>query len=238
MLIGKDYPKLEFELFGLNLVEPNAFIGDLIIFLVALYFYFKIRKGKSSNFSSFLNNWQLFYHWFGISFLCGGFGHMLFNYTGVIGKAPSWLIGMLAPYFIEQAMFSIYPNVNQRKRLKQISRVKLIIFIVLEIFVLSYYNIEHAPELGLILPTLCSTIGLFFSLGIFGIFYQKRIHPSFKYLWYSMIILIISGLPQVLKINFSQYFDRNDVSHVFLILSMIIYYQTIKHHRSYKLTNS
>ena len=30
MLIGKDFDKIEFSFFGLNLLEPNAFIGDSI----------------------------------------------------------------------------------------------------------------------------------------------------------------------------------------------------------------
>lgn len=233
MLIGKDYPKIEFELFGLDLVEPNALIGDLVIFLVALYYYLKIGKKRSSSTNLFLKNWKLFYLWFGISFLCGGFGHALFNYTGVLGKSPSWFIGMLAPYFIEQATFSIYPNVSSRKFWKQLSLIKLVLFIFLEIIVLSIFNIDHAPELGLILPTVCSTIGLVFCLGVLGAFYQKRIHSSFKYMWISVIILALSVVPQVFKINFHPYFDRNDVSHVFLIIGLVLYYQAIKRHKEF-----
>lgn len=231
MLIGQDYPKIEFELFGLNLTEPNAFIGDLLIFLVALYYYFKINKHQSGAGDPFLKNWKLFYLWFGISFLCGGFGHLLFNYTGILGKTPSWFIGMLAPYFIEQATFSIYPHVKSRKLLKQLSLGKLIVFIVLEAVILSVFTIEHAPELGLILPTVCSTIGLLFCLGILGVFYQKRIHDSFKYMWLSVIVLVLSVIPQLMKINFHQYFDRNDVSHILLIFSLVLYFQTIQRYK-------
>lgn len=231
MLIGTDYPKIEFELFGLDLVEPNAFIGDLLIFLIALLYYFKINKTKLSGSDPFLNNWKLFYLWFGISFFCGGLGHVFFNYTGVLGKTPSWFLGMLAPYFIEQAMFSIYPTIGKRKFLKQLSLIKLIVFVILEIIVLSVYNIGHAPEIGLILPTVCSTVGLLFCLGVLGVFYQKRIHPSFKYLWYSVIVLILSVIPQIFKINIHPYWDRNDISHVLLIVSLVLYYQTIKRYK-------
>jgi hypothetical protein len=227
MLVGKDYPKIELELFGLDLVEPNAFIGDTIILIVALVFYNKIKK-QQENDSLFLKNWKLFYLWFGISFFCGGLGHLLYNYTGLIGKTPSWILGMVASFFIEQAMFSIYPKVEKRKTLKQISWIKLIVFVVLEIVVLTTFDLSQAPEKGLILPTLCSTIGLLFCLGVLGVYYQKRIHSSFRFLWYSVFILIASAIPQSLKINFHQYFDRNDISHVFLIIGLILYYQTIK----------
>lgn len=228
MLTGKDYPKIEFEVFGLDLVEPNAFIGDVIIFATALYFYVKLKKTENSGTDDFLKNWKRFYLWFGISFLCGGFGHLLYNYTGVVGKTPSWLLGLLTPYFIEQAMLSIYPNAIKRKLFKQISFLKLVVFAVLEIIVLATFNISEVPEKGLILPTISTTLGLFLCLGVLGVYYQKAIHNSFKYLWIAAVILILSGIPQALKINFHQYFDRNDVSHVFLLIGLVLYYQTIK----------
>lgn len=231
MLIGKDYPKIEFELFGLDLVEPNAFIGDSIIFLVALYYYFRIQKMERMQPSDFLKNWRLFYLWFGLSFLCGGFGHVFYNYTGVLGKTPSWFLGMLAPYFIEQAMISIYPNEGKRKLFKQLSLAKLLVIAVLEILVLSLLDISGAPEKGLVLPTLSSTIGLFICLGILGVYYQKQIHESFKYLWMCMILLILSGIPQTIKFNPHQYWDRNDISHVFLLLALVLYFQTIKRYQ-------
>ena len=33
MLIGRDFDKIEFSSLGLDLLEPNAFIGDNIILL-------------------------------------------------------------------------------------------------------------------------------------------------------------------------------------------------------------
>lgn len=233
MLIGTDYPKIEFELFGLHLVEPNAFIGDAIIFLVALYFYFKIQKLETIQPSAFLKNWRKFYLWFGFSFLAGGFGHLLYNYTGVPGKIPSWLIGMFAPFFIEQAMISIYPKIEKRTLFSKISLIKLVVFLIAESIVLLTVDISDAPEKGLILPTISSTVGLLICLGVLGFFYQKHIHPSFIFLWMSMFILILSAIPQALKINPSQYFDRNDISHIFLLTGLVLYNQTIRNYRKF-----
>ena len=44
MLIGKDFNKIEFSFLGLELLEPNAFIGDLIILITALFLVSKLRK--------------------------------------------------------------------------------------------------------------------------------------------------------------------------------------------------
>ena len=44
MLIGEDFDKIQFSFFGLDLVEPNAFIGDCFILAIALFLAFKTRK--------------------------------------------------------------------------------------------------------------------------------------------------------------------------------------------------
>jgi hypothetical protein len=61
-----------------------------------------------------------------------------------------------------------------------------------------------------------------------GYYYQKTISPSFKYLWISALVLIPTAIIQSKKINIHQWFDRNDVSHILLIVSLFLYYKAIK----------
>jgi len=56
VLIGKDFDKIEISLFGFDLVEPNAFIGDSIILIVALLLASKTKKLSDS--SQFFENWR------------------------------------------------------------------------------------------------------------------------------------------------------------------------------------
>ena len=49
MHIGKDFDKIEISLFGFDLVEPNAFIGDSIILIVALLLASKTKKISNSS---------------------------------------------------------------------------------------------------------------------------------------------------------------------------------------------
>ena len=44
MLIGVEYDKIEFQLFGLDLLEPNGVFGDIIIFALSIFFAYKIKK--------------------------------------------------------------------------------------------------------------------------------------------------------------------------------------------------
>lgn len=233
MLIGVDYPKVEFELFGLELVEPNGFIGDVLIFILALYYFFKMKKLEGYDTNVFLKNWRSFYLWFGLSFLVGGFGHLFYKYLEIAGKTPSWYLALLAPYFIEQAMLSIYPKVEKRAIFMRISLIKLLVFVVLETILLLTLDISSAPEKGMHLVTISTTLGLVLCLGVLGSCYQKRIHLSFRYMWIAMFVLLFTAIPQLIKFNPHQYWDRNDLSHTLLLVTLVLYYQTIKNEKNF-----
>jgi hypothetical protein len=226
MLIGEDFSKIEFSLFGLDLVEPNALIGDTLILLIALYL---ARKTKNvSNGSLFFTYWMWFYVIFGLGFFAGGLGHAFFNYWGVPGKYASWLLGIVAAFFIEIAMISIYPDVQKRVLFNRLVTAKLFLSLAVEILVLSFVDLTVEPAKGLIVPTLSSVIGLGIILGGLGYYYQKVIHPSFKFLWMSTLVLIPNTVIQGMKINIHPWFDRNDFSHVLLICGCFLYMLTIQ----------
>ena len=106
MLIGKDFDKIEFSFFGLNLLEPNAFIGDSIILITAIFLASKLRRFDMSN--PFFKNWRYFFLLFGCGMFLGGVGHLIFNYFGFYGKYIPWLMGIWAVYFIEKAMIDSF----------------------------------------------------------------------------------------------------------------------------------
>ena len=227
MLIGKDFDKIEFDFFGLHLLEPNAFIGDAVILFVALYFAFQITKIKRV--TPFLTNWKWFYIVFGIGFFLGGIGHTFYNYLGLSGKYPSWYSGILSTLFVEQAMFSLLKSKWKNIAIK-LSYLKAVLAGIIATLVFATINLEDDVSKGLIIPTLNSVIGLGFSLGFLGYRFSKSIHPSFKWLWISALILIPSALIQAMKINIAPWFDRNDLSHILLIIGMFCYFITIKNY--------
>ena len=59
MLIGRDFDKIEISFLGLDLLEPNAFIGDTIILITAIIIALKIKKFNHQN--AFFKNWILFF---------------------------------------------------------------------------------------------------------------------------------------------------------------------------------
>ena len=225
MLIGQDFTKIEFQLFGWDLVEPNALIGDTLILSIALLLAYRTNNLTSK--AAYFTYWKWFFIVFGIGFFMGGLGHSFFNYWGVPGKYASWLIGIVAVLFIELAMISIFPTVSKRKTLVQFAVLKLFVALGVEIILLSTLDLSVDPSKGLIVPTINSVIGLGLVLGGLAVHYQKKIGPSFRYLWLSTLVLIPNTAIQGMKINIHPYFDRNDFSHVLLIAGLFLYMKSI-----------
>jgi hypothetical protein len=226
MLIGSDFPKISWKPFGLDLVEPNAMIGDALILIVALTFAY--NTSKISGGQTYYQRWKWFFIVFGSGFFFGGLGHLFFNYWGVPGKYASWYLGIIASFFVETAMISIYPDEQKQRFFLRVSQVKMVLAFVAATGVFLFVDLTNDPQKGLLVPTLNSIIGLSLTIGALGYYYSKRLGPSFKSLWLSTFILIPSAVVQSMKINLHPWMDRNDISHILLIISLFMYYRSIK----------
>lgn len=226
MLIGNDFEKVEVDFFGLTCVEPNALIGDGILFLLALTLALKTFRLQRDQ--SFFKFWTLALIVFGISFLAGGLGHFFYNYWGVPGKYFGWMSSVLAVYFLEQAMISIYPVRKGALLFGQISKVKLALSWALMILQYVFFDLNSDPQKGLLIPSISSAIGIILCLGVLARRYQLLWNIRFQFFWITIFIMIPSALFQALKINIHPLFDRNDFSHVLLALSLVLYWKGIE----------
>jgi hypothetical protein len=138
MLIGTDYPKIEFTAGDFLLLEPNAFIGDLILSVLAFYFARKISKFPNQ--TSFSIYWQAFFYVFSLGFLFGGLGHLLFHYWGIPGKYPAWYIGIISTTCIQLAMVSVFPKEQLRKLLRKVILVELIVALLIQSGILLFWK--------------------------------------------------------------------------------------------------
>lgn len=236
MLIGEDFPKIELDILGLQLLEPNAFIGDTVILIIALILAHKTKKLSSTN--SFFIYWRWFFIVFGVGFFFGGLGHLLYNYFGVPGKFISWYSGLISCFLAEMALLSIFPNQKWKGILKRISLIKMLVAFAIETIIFFVVDLTIDQSKGLVVPTINSIIGLGLTFGFLGYCYQRKIDAAFRFLWISTFILIPSAVFQGMKINFHQWFDRNDVSHILLISGILMYYYAISlYYKSTQLKN-
>ena len=97
-MIGADFEKIHFVLFGLDLVEPMAFITDTVLGVLSVGLGWKLTKIKTDH--PFRTYWIWFFLVFGVGAFVGGLGHTFFNYWGIPGKFPSWIAGPLSIYLL------------------------------------------------------------------------------------------------------------------------------------------
>jgi len=225
-MIGHDFEKIHFDIWGFHFLEPNALIGDVILFGTSLFLAAKIKKISSKH--PFYQNWRRFYLIFGFSFLLGGFGHFFYPYLGLWGKYPSWILSMLSTYFLGLAQISLWPNLRQQQLFKKAAMLLLLLGVVIELIVFNTVDLSIDQSRGLAVPSIVSGIGMIFSLLFLGIIYQKKYSTDFKFFWIAVLTLFPSAMIQSQKINLAPWFDRNDLSHVLLFICLFLYWKGIQ----------
>lgn len=209
-LCGIPAEKLPFEFMGLCLQEPMAMVTNLLIAITCFVIYSKMKITETN----FQKNWKWFYFFFGLSTFFSGFGHMFFNYTGFYGKFPTWTLGLISAFYAGKAMISL--NVISPKLYKGLIR-----FLTLKLFVFAILAISQKSFVFVMADAAITY--LFFCMG-FGIYYWRKGLTSFKYTVYAVLILIPSIFIFTLQLNPHLWFNKEDLSHVIMVTTVIFFY--------------
>jgi hypothetical protein len=223
--IGSDFEKIEFNFCGLDLLEPNSLIGNTILFISALIISRKVQKLSIE--TPFFNFWRVFFIAFGCSFFIGGLGHGFYNYWGVVGKYPGWIASIISLYFMERAMLSLLKH-PRRSVFVFLSKIKLLIFVVLELTIFTFLDLKENPQLGLLIPSIASAFGFLTCLGYLGWRYTHEINSSFRYFYWSVVVLIPSAVLQGMKISIAPWLDRSDLSHLLLLVVILLHWNGVR----------
>ncbi len=105
--------KVAFEFLGLQLLEPLSTLMNWVL-AVECYYFYKNLKGSENKFHQY---WSYYFLLSSLSFVFGGFSHLIFNYTGMMGKIPNWSLGILAAACAELAMISDIEDEGKKRTL-------------------------------------------------------------------------------------------------------------------------
>jgi hypothetical protein len=206
---------IEFDFLGLHLQEPMALLFNWII--ASFCFYAFNRLGKFKNEANFY--WRLFYLTFGISTVFGGLGHLFFQYAGFPGKYPCWILGCFANAFAAMGML----------HLKGISRPKKIAFQIIWIkcVVLCCASILTNKFIFVALDAIVTYIGY---TGVYAYILMKRSDKTafLKNMIIGVLILTPSAFIFILKINIHQWLNKDDLSHILMIITIYYFYRGLK----------
>ena len=225
MLIGEDFSKIQVDLNGLILLEPNAVISDFVMasvsFLIARRLYEKRRT------HGFMKYWYYFFLTFALGSILGSIGHGLFYYFGPQGKFPTWISAILSTYFIEKAMIKSFERYNKNNTLGKIVFFKMIFIFLLVITVISSAAFDRDHTIGFLPIAINTILGVFISVSIVGAANVKS-QNGFQWLLIGVVAMLPSAVIFLMKINLFQCFDKGDLSHVFMTIGVYLYYVGIK----------
>ncbi|UKN02463.1 hypothetical protein K6119_02870 [Paracrocinitomix mangrovi] len=226
-MIGADFEKIHFELFGLDLVEPMALVTDTVMGALSIYFAYRLKKLNGDH--PFYQYWIWFYLIFGFGSLLGGIGHVMYNYWGFVGKIPSWISGPTSVYFLEQAMISVHPNRKSFQTLKILSFWKLMLVLIVFTLILSLVDLSDNPSKGFLPVAINTIVGVSLTAGVLARFYVKKgLTPIYKYFVFGVLVMLPSAFVFLLKINLHPWFDKNDLSHVLMMAGITYFYIGVK----------
>jgi hypothetical protein len=207
----EDFKIIQFTFAGLHLQEPSTFISDFLLAIISLYISFRIFKLNNKENAKFL----YFYIFLFISTLFGAFGHVLFYYFGVLGKFPSWFFASIATFYFCTAVLEDIPTYFNLKW-KSFIWFKAILLLLLSLIFTKFIFVA--------IDSIISYV-IFGGILSYLLWNQKRIHM--KYLVYGTILLVPSIFVFVLDVNLHALFNKNDLSHLFILMAILFYYKAI-----------
>jgi hypothetical protein len=128
---------------------------------------------------------------------------------------------------------------EKQKKFFLLSKIKTVIaLIALTIVYLTVTNEEKALPALLLVPSVNSLIGFTLTCGILGMRFAKNITKSFYLLPISVLVMVPAAILQMGKISFHPWFDRNDASHLLLIITLFMYFYAVEGYRKHLLKES
>jgi len=194
--------KIEFEMWGLQLLEPMALILNLVMSFQSFLYYQKIRASFASPFSAYFSKFFLF---ISISTFFAAWSHLFYNYLGLVGKIPGWATSIISISMLEYAMvIYLYPKGNIL--LKSIIAILIASAFGLLIFELKFLWVAIHTAIGIVL-----FLGIPFSIRI-----AKGTDQVGFFFWGFISLLILLPV-EVLRLNLHPWFQHHEISHIFMI---------------------
>jgi hypothetical protein len=205
--------KIEFEMWGLQLLEPMALILNLVMSFQSFRYYQKIRASFASPFSAYFGKFFLF---LSISTFFAAWSHLFYNYLGLAGKIPGWATSIISISMLEYAMvIYLYPKGNIL--LKSIIALLMASAFGLLIFELKFLWVAIHTALGLVL-----FLGMPFSFRII------KGEEKASFFFWGFISMLMTLPVELIRLNLHPWFQHHEISHVFMICALYCFSKGVR----------
>lgn len=204
---------IKFDFLGLHLQEPMAIAMNLLISLFCFYAFFRLKKwNDKANIY-----WQRFYLTFGISTFFGAMGHAFYEYFGVVGKYPCWILGCVANCYAAIGMLRFKGYTKPQPLSVFLIILKSFVLLVLAIVTSKFIFVAIDAILTYIIYT-----------GVFGVILIKRGAIGLKWIVLGVLVLIPSAFIFIFKVNIHRWLNKDDLSHVLMLACIYFFYIGMK----------
>ncbi len=196
--------------------EPITVLTDLLIAVVSLLAYLKLRKLERP--SRMIAYFVFYFLMFSIStFTAGIVGHAMINHIDMAWKLPGWISGMLAVLLLSLAGIEhLYASD------KQTLKFYLSHFIVIGsagMIILTFITLDFRI---VVLHAVILLLGIVMPLNL--IQFLRSGNRGSLFLVGGVLTATIAAIIFSLKISVAVWFNYNDISHVIVALSTFIFF--------------
>ena len=221
------HPKIDFHLFGLHLVGPNNFVTSHLIVVAGFTVAFLLWKEASSRSpqqTQGVGEGQRYWVWFlfllGLQATVSAFGHLGKYYGGDYLLLLSFFINTPLMYLLGMALLSEMEAISEtaRRRWKWFFIVQAVVYTLAVPLVHHFWvSISNAAvSLFTILP---ANIAYWYR--------QKRMDVFLPRLG-AELATVGAGLVYGFHVHLADWFDKDDFGHVFVVLSIVCFYLSIR----------
>ena len=196
------------EVWGIQIAEPITSITDVLIAVVCIWAYYKIKKTGSKK--KEIQYLKIFFVSMSFATAFGGIiGHAFLHYLSFGWKLPAWLTSMISVAFLERSAIQYARNYIPKKLgtfFAYLNIIELITFIIITFSLLEFRWVEYH-----------SAYGILFIVGGFSayMFYSHRSKASLLFL-IGVFFCVISAVVFTQGWGIDKWFNHMDVSHILM----------------------
>ena len=221
------HPKIDFHFFGLHLVGPNNFVTSHLIVVAGFAAAFLLSRETSMRLGQQAQGvtegrryWVWFLFLLGLQAMVSAFGHLGKYYGGDYLLLLSFFINTPLMYLLGLALLSEMEDISEaaRRRWKWFLIVQAVVYTLAVPLVHHFWvSISNAVvSLATILP---ANIAYWYR--------QKRMDVFWPRLGAELATLG-AGLVYAFHVRLADWFDKDDFGHVFVVLSILCFYLSIR----------
>jgi hypothetical protein len=211
-----EFVKTSVEVGGIKIMEPVTAATDLLVSIVCLYAFFKLRSTKSN--SPTVRLFTYYFFTMALATLYGGLiGHAFLHLLTFSWKVPGWLISMISVALIERAAIShaqplLKPSIG--KFFATLNIVELLTLTIVVLLTLNFFFVEAHAAYGLLVVVFS------FELYVF----RKTKAEGSRLLLIAVLISAIAATVHLTELTINPWFNHLDFSHVLMAIAAYVFY--------------